>query len=208
MKTCVALIGLLFFMSAQAQETLGSFIGSLDETSQGFLQNEEDLDHVPYEVRSIDGATHVLIKEEDPKRGEFLLMLGAGIGLINTYGAHGTILRRRPDGRLSWFVQVKGTSFVPLTAPNTINVGVGLYPFKKPILGLALNLTKPTYAPYVAVTPEVSANAYIGKRQQLRVYTSLSANYYPTVRNYKGSTGSFIPELEFGVALRLIKVKK
>ncbi len=210
-KTMKILFFLFLIQTSFAQENLGTFVQELDPESQELIYSELgkrnldlELGCISYDV--IDGNVTMTKAPEEQK--EFLLLLGVGVGLIHTYGVHGTVIRKSPEGRLTWFVQAESGHFELGQAPANLSVGFGVFPFKKPTIGLAVNFNKSTYSKNLAAGPELSFRKFFGKNHNISAYSKLGATFYHGERSASGKNYSLHPQLEFGVAMKILNFKK
>ena len=215
--------GLLGGASAAAQEeayvvpeTLTDVIDLMDSNSQNLLAEEMaarglDLEQVRQlnvsysdSERAVQLQTPAGVVFEESQK-QFLVMLGTGAGLIHNLGVEATVLRRNQNGRLTWFLQGDLDYLQARVgyAPNKISAGVGIFPFRKPVVSIAMKVDHATYTPKLGFGPELSVNKFFGQSQRVMVSAKLDAPIYLGEKNIKGQNFTVLPELKLGVAIRL-----
>lgn len=202
--------------NAQAQMLVVSdFLKHLDPESRALVLEEANhagvnIDELNQASVTIDESRAVVFNQESAepvqsRRRSFLVFLGAGIGLVDTMGVTGTLVRRNAEGRLTWFaegdIEYLQTRFG--YAPDDIRVGFGYYPFERPWLSVALKLTHSSYSEKLGIGPQLSFQYGIGKKRNVVLSLRLGSTAYMGETNAQGGNTSWVSDIKFGVSVKL-----
>lgn len=224
----IVALGVLQVTAVQAQEeayilgeSISGVVDQLDSESRNLIAEEmeqcgvqpEQLRVTQYLVTQSGNAVALLAPSvsqvaDQPmpyRQGQFLLMLGAGAGLIHNLGISTLVVRRNSEGRLTWFVQ-GDVDYLRARfgyAPDRLSAGVGVFPFRSPVVSIALKADQASYTSKIGFGPELSVNKFFGQNQRVMVSGKLDAPVYLGEKNNKGQNFSVLPELKIGVAFKL-----
>jgi hypothetical protein len=204
--------------SANAGESVSDFFARLDSRSHENLvemlrehgTTPTDFADVAFTVSPPEpGRSEPTVSFETPKRpnaneARVLLFLGGGIGLVHARGLHLLGIRKDANGRFAWFVEGGLEFLTPRfgSYPDDVSFGAGVFPFKKPTVGIALKIHNSSYSEKLGVGPELQINRFIGKKDAIRLFTRISSTVYLGEENLKGQNYTIAPDVHVGASVR------
>jgi hypothetical protein len=218
------ILGLALSLSARASESIPEFFERLDPQSRANLDEylEEnglstaDFADVGFTVSHdplpSDEVANVTFEGKDPpnlRKKQVLLFLGGGFGLVHNQGLHLLALQKNQNGRFSWFVE-GSLDFLTTRLgqyPDDVSVGIGVFPFKKPTIGVAIAVHNPSYSEKVGVGPELTANRFLGKRQNFRLFARVRVPVYIGEENLRGQGYTLFPDVQIGGSVKLLRFR-
>lgn len=139
------------------------------------------------------------------EKRDFLFLLGAGVGLVDHFGFTATVLRRNRAGRLTWFAE-GDMEYLQARfgyAPNDFRIGIGIHPFRNPVLRAALKVTHSSYTDKFGVGPQLTYAPFSAKSPRVSFNIRLGTAVYFGEPNARGASYSLISDLKFGISIRL-----
>lgn len=144
------------------------------------------------------------------KKREFIFLVGVGVGLVDHFGFTATVLRRNREGRLTWFAESDVETLQARFgyAPDDLRIGIGIHPFRKPLLRVALKITRSSYSDKIGVGPQLTFSPLPVSTSRIAFNIRVGATSYLGEPNARGRSYSIIPDLKFGISVRLFRLSK